>query len=199
MEITVKTYPAPSVNHREIMRYSGVGADAGELEALIKNCIAEAENCFTYAVCSITMPICVTENSVDFESFFVASKDLAKCLAGCEKAVIFAATVGMGIDRIIKKYSFLSPAKSVIFQAIGAERCESLCDIFNQEIADQFIATPRFSPGYGDFALEHQKDIFRVLDAGRKIGITLGDNLLMSPSKSVTAVIGIKGGKQDEH
>ena len=52
---------------------------------------------------------------------------------------------------------------------------------------------PRFSPGYGDLSLEMQRDIFRVLDCPRKIGLTLNESLLMSPSKSVTAIIGISG------
>ena len=199
MEITVKTYPAPPVDYREIMRYSGIGKGAVGLIDLIENCVQEAESSFSYKVAYRVLPISVTEKTVDFGSFKAESVHLAKCLQGCEKAVVFAATVGMGIDRIIKKYSVLSPSKSVIFQAIGAERCESLCDIFNKEIAQECEVTPRFSAGYGDFALEHQKDIFALLDMGRRIGVTLGENLLMSPSKSVTAVIGIKGGKQDEH
>ena len=36
-----------------------------------------------------------------------------------------------------------------------------------------------------------QKDIFKVLDCERKIGLTLNESLLMSPSKSVTAIVGI--------
>ena len=199
MEIMVKTYPAPSVDYGEIMRYAGIGKGAVELEAMVRDCVAEAENRFSYKVCYVTLPVTISGNRVDFESFSVESAHLAKCLAGCEKAVIFAATVGMEIDRIIKKYSVLSPAKAVIFQAIGAERCESLCDVFNKEIAQNTATAPRFSPGYGDFPLDSQRDIFTLLDAGRKIGVTLGESLLMSPSKSVTAVIGIKGGKQDEH
>lgn len=51
---------------------------------------------------------------------------------------------------------------------------------------------PRFSAGYGDLPLEVQKDIFRVLDCPRKIGLTLNDSLLMSPTKSVTAIVGIE-------
>ena len=49
---------------------------------------------------------------------------------------------------------------------------------------------PRFSPGYGDLSLEVQKEIFSLLDCPRKIGVSLGDSLLMTPSKSVTAIIG---------
>ncbi len=55
---------------------------------------------------------------------------------------------------------------------------------------------PRFSPGYGDLTLLAQKDIFAVLDCGKRIGLTLNDSLLMSPSKSVTAFVGIGGNQK---
>ena len=39
--------------------------------------------------------------------------------------------------------------------------------------------------------LEKQKDIFALLDCNRQIGISLNESLLMTPSKSVTAIFGI--------
>ena len=51
---------------------------------------------------------------------------------------------------------------------------------------------PRYSPGYGDFALENQKGIFNLLSPSKYTGLTLKDNMIMVPEKSVTAVIGIK-------
>lgn len=51
--------------------------------------------------------------------------------------------------------------------------------------------TFRFSPGYGDYPIEMQKEYLRILDAPRKIGLTTGDSCLLVPSKSVTAVLGI--------
>jgi hypothetical protein len=50
---------------------------------------------------------------------------------------------------------------------------------------------PRFSPGYGDFDLSVQTNICDVLKTGKTIGVTLTDSLLMMPSKSVTAVVGL--------
>ena len=50
---------------------------------------------------------------------------------------------------------------------------------------------PRFSPGYGDLPLEAQESVFKALDCHRKIGLALNDSLLMSPSKSVTAIVGL--------
>ena len=49
---------------------------------------------------------------------------------------------------------------------------------------------PRFSPGYGDFPLTAQRDIFAILDCPKRIGLSLNQSLLLSPTKSVTAVIG---------
>ena len=49
----------------------------------------------------------------------------------------------------------------------------------------------RFSPGYGDMPLQTQSVLLAALDAQRKLGITLSKSLLMTPTKSVTAVIGL--------
>ena len=49
----------------------------------------------------------------------------------------------------------------------------------------------RFSPGYGDWALEEQKILFPVLDCAHTIGLTLTESCMMAPVKSVTAVIAI--------
>ena len=80
-----------------------------------------------------------------------------------------------------------------MFQAIGSERVESLCDELCRELEGEWgTVRPRFSPGYGDLPLSLQKEIFALLDCGRSIGVALGENLLMSPSKSVTAIVGVK-------
>ena len=68
--------------------------------------------------------------------------------------------------------------------------------MFDAEVRERAAAAgkyarPRFSAGYGDFELSAQTEIFHALDCQRKIGLTLNDSLLMSPSKSVTAIIGI--------
>ena len=99
-----------------------------------------------------------------------------------------AATVGVGIDRLIAKYSRISPSKALMLQAIGAERIEALCNAFCNDLsACDNSCIKRFSPGYGDLPLEVQRDIFSVLDCGKYIGVSLNGSLVMSPSKSVTA------------
>lgn len=83
-----------------------------------------------------------------------------------------------------------------MLQAVGAERIESLCNAFVQMLRDEGMhMRPRFSPGYGDLPLAAQKEIFRALDCARHIGLSLNDSMLMSPSKSVTAIIGLTEGE----
>ena len=53
------------------------------------------------------------------------------------------------------------------------------------------LQRPRFSPGYGDWPLEEQRQLFAVLNCAKRIGLTLTDGLMMAPSKSVTAIIGL--------
>lgn len=129
------------------------------------------------------------------------SRNLAKNLRGCEQAVLLAATIGRAADLMIKKYSVTNLAKAAIVQAAGAAYIESYVDEIEDRIrtnADRqgLYLRPRFSPGYGDFSIDYQKDFFDLLEC-RRIGITLTEGNLMMPSKSVTAVIGLTSGKQE--
>lgn len=194
--LLVKKYGEPPFNVKEILRYSGCKDADRSVLSLVEECISEIKGKLSYKVCCRKFEIKRTEKGLDLGFAVTDSKGLEKNLEGCGEIILFAATVGLEIDRIIAKYNRISPSKAVIFQAIGAERAEALCDLFNDEIKDEAKRNgketrPRFSPGYGDLPLSLQTDIFRVLDCPRKIGVTLNESLLMSPSKSVTAIIGI--------
>lgn len=193
--VLIKSFDEPQFNTREIIRYMGGGNDESVL-SLVRECTKECKNLLSYNVCYSVFPIKVLEGGVSFPFADLKSKGLAKNLRCCSEAVVFAATVGIGLDRLISKYGVLSVSKSLAFQAIGAERIESLCDNFcdfikNEYLGRKMFTRPRFSPGYGDLSIETQREIFRVLDCSRKIGLSLNESMLMSPSKSVTAIIGL--------
>ncbi len=188
--VLVKNYSEPKVNIKEILRYSC--CDEGLLE-MVEECLRECHQSLSYKVCYLKTDIKVEEEYTKFPFGIFKSSSLAKNLKGCKEAIIFGATIGIGLDRFISKYGQLSPAKGVIFQGIGAERIEALCDEFMEDIAKEnnIAFSPRFSPGYGDLSIEVQKDLFKILNCPGKIGLTLLESYLMSPSKSVTAIAGI--------
>ena len=137
---------------------------------------------------------------LDFSCFQVRSRSLAKNLQGCSEVILFAATIGEGADLLARKYGRINVAKAVVMQAAAAAMIEAFCDEENEKLRAEaaekgLYLRPRFSPGYGDFSLNHQRDFARVLEMQKTVGITLTESLLMLPSKSVTAVIGVS--KQD--
>lgn len=180
------------------MRYMSSLGGGDEIIELIDECLAEARATLQYKVCYAVLSAETNGDTIALPCGQIESKNLARNLSGCDKAIVFAATIGVGIDRLISKYSRLSPTKALCFQAIGAERVEALCDEFCEKMKSEYEKNgerlkPRFSPGYGDLTLATQKMIFALLDCPKRIGVTLGDTLLMSPSKSVTAFVGIPG------
>ena len=187
------------INEREFFRYAGYlgipeSMDEG-MRTIFSQVIEEMKGAFAYQVCYRRMEV-TWENGMPKFALETASKDLAKCLHGSREVILFAATIGLEIDRRIAKYQRFSPTKALLLQAYGAERVETLCNVFCKEIRQQVEAegmrcTARFSPGYGDLPLETQKDVFRLLDCHRKIGVSLNESLLMTPSKSVTAMFGL--------
>ncbi len=191
--ILVKTYAAPPFDERGILRYAG-SKEREDALALLSSCIEEVKDKISYKVCFKELSLRIEGNLCDFGAFSCRSAGLAQDLSGCEKVLVFAATVGIEIDRLIEKYSLLSPSRAVVFQAIGAERVEALCDAFCKDMQrEKGRLTSRFSPGYGDLSLSVQKEVFSVLDCARKIGVCLNESMLMSPSKSVTAFMGLGG------
>lgn len=218
-EVSVKHYDGFAYDENEILRYAGCrGEEQGsELVAVMRECIQEAETqkAFSYSVAYRLLPVnCIEDDYVDMQLISTHSRNLAYNLSGCHHVMLIAATVGHDVDRIIRKYTRIDSAKALFLQAIGAERVEQLCDAFCEDIPDLIMElfkntssdeydlsvfekavmkqAPRYSPGYGDLPLELQPDFLNVVDARRKIGITINDSLLMQPSKSVTAFIGIK-------
>lgn len=199
--ILSKTYNEPPFCEKEILRYAGCKEADNEIAVLASVCINEIKDRLTYKVCYRQFQIKTYDDICDFGTFALRSKYLAVNLKDCENVVLFAATVGVGIDRLIARYGGISPSKALIFQAIGAERIEALCDAFCADISKEYNmgTRPRFSPGYGDLPLTAQKDIFSVLSPEKNIGLTLTDSLLMSPSKSVTAIVGLTSNKETQY
>jgi len=183
------------INKKEVLRYAGVKEADEKTLSLLDECIKEAEGFIKPKICYDEFEVTLSD-CVEFPFGSVKSEKLLKNLKECKKVIIFAATLGIEYDRLLLRYSKISPAKAVLLEALGTERIEDFCDEFCCKVNP--FTKPRFSPGYGDLPLEFQKEIFKVLDCSKKIGLTLNESLLMSPSKSVTAIVGITDKKCDE-
>lgn len=189
---------------KEAVRYLGYGNHAVDNHTLdlIEDSFRELDQVgrmkIVYRIFDVSMEM---DGHLTIGKLEIDSKNLSKNLKGCEQAIVLGATLGPGVDMLIRKYSLTDMAKVVVLQACGAAMLEEQLDEWQEELTEKYsrehlYLRPRFSPGYGDFSIEHQTMIIRMLDASKKIGLAVTDSLMLTPSKSVTAVIGISQTKK---
>lgn len=183
----------------EAIRYLGIkkgAADAG-IRALVERSfqelIKEAE---PKSICRIFELTGSGEDRIQIGKLEIQSRSLSRNLKNCERAVLFGATLGTAVDRLITRTGLKDMAQSVALQACAAAYLEEYCDQCQEEIGKELekegrYLRPRFSPGYGDFDIRYQEPIMRMLDCSRRIGLSMTDGWMMTPTKSVTAVMGI--------
>jgi hypothetical protein len=123
------------------------------------------------------------------------SADLARLLASSVGATVFAVTLGHALDDRVRELAAQGRvAAATVLDAVGSDAAEGAADWLCRQLLPPsremgLRQTARFSPGYGDLDLSFQAPLLGVLDAGR-IGITVNAAYMLSPQKTVTAVLG---------
>lgn len=118
----------------------------------------------------------------------------ATMLETCQRAVLLVCTLGVRFDAMLRTWQARDMAQAVVFDACGSAYVEAGCEAAEERIRQAHTGlylTDRFSPGYGDLPLSVQPGLLHFTDAARGVGVTLTDSLLMNPTKSVSAIIGL--------
>ncbi|WP_027626002.1 vitamin B12 dependent-methionine synthase activation domain-containing protein [Clostridium lundense] len=186
------------ISREEVLRYLGVKSSLEEnVNNLIDETIEEIKKIirlnFTWKVFLLQ----VRENKIILQNckLELCGKSINNHLKYCDKCVLFAATLGSEVDRKINYYEKSNMTKALIFDACATAAIEEACDFVEEEIRktalkDDKEITWRFSPGYGDLRLDIQKEFLQLLDAYKKLGLTVSSHSILIPRKSVTAIIG---------
>lgn len=123
---------------------------------------------------------------------------ISKRLQNCNKVAIIIATIGCEYDKKLLSLQNTDALKAALFDGAGSALVEEVMNKLNNKIKTVHIdkqITKRFSAGFGDLPLETNKAMINIYNATRRLGIVINENLLMTPSKSVTAIVGIRGAK----
>ena len=186
-----------NLNEKEALRYSGIKSFPTDEEMkILKKCIGAVKAAAQPKAVYERIPLAVHDSGkIDFGSFTAVSKNLSKNMSGCSEAFMFAATLGYNVERLIIQ-NRLNAAEQLFISASASALIEDFCNTVFAQIKEALSSEnkflrPRFSPGYGDFDICHQRDIFSALELEKRLGITLTDGFFMVPSKSVTAVSAI--------
>lgn len=192
----VYNVPLLSIDPKETRRYAGLqkaSFDESRIEAACQEARLLAQpkgiwECYGYDDSSQTV--------LAAEPFIIEGKKIGQHLAGADKVVLLAATVGEGIEEAVTRhFSEGDYAYSVLLDAAATTAVEQIADgmekaIYRQTTGQGYTMRWRFSPGYGDWSMTQQPQLLR-LSGGADIGIQLTESLMLFPRKSVTAIIGL--------
>ena len=203
-------------NRSEALRYFGAGVEDKQAGVAVDLAFLKLRNELQPRYTVLRLPCLVTEKQIVLAAVGTAgleqgaageeaesaqaqlafnSLKLAQHLAGCQELYLFGATLGSKVDVALRRIALGSAAEGAAGQAAAASLIETYCDDCCRELEEAlpegYGFTSRFSPGYGDWPLEEQQLIFKLLNCAKLIGLTLTDGGMMAPIKSVTAVLGV--------
>lgn len=185
------------LNIAEALRYLGAGdAPPEELQreaaAAADQLIRAVRPRYVYRVFPVshTLEGAVLEGS----GVTLPGETARRMLEECGSAALLLCTLGAGFETLLRAQQARDMARAVLLDACGSAWVEAGCDEAQRELAARFpdrYLTDRFSPGYGDLPLTLQPAVCAALDGWRRLGVQVTGSLLMNPTKSVSAVIGL--------
>lgn len=194
------------IPQREVLRYLGYRNQKLDQATarLIEECRAEAKALLRTGVVYRVYPIAREGDQIRLPAttLCLASKDLSRHLRHADRCVLLAATLGLALDQRIAAYARLDLTRAVVLDACATAAIEAFCDQVQAQLGAQaaregYRLTTRYSPGYGDLSIVYQKAILEALQAYTRIGLTVTEDHLLLPRKSVTAFIGLEKGEKN--
>lgn len=190
------------VNRNEVLRYLGYKkGDIGEsISQLIDECIEEIKKYSNYKYTYKLFTIKKLEEEIELlnSNLILRGLDISHHLKDSTVCAVLGVTLGSLIDTKIKLYEKTNLTKALILDACASTAIEWVCDEASNKIKEEALndydlgITYRYSPGYGDFAIDIQPEIINALEAQKKIGLTVTETNILIPRKSVTAIIGFQ-------
>ena len=117
-------------------------------------------------------------------------------MKGADRIALFLCTAGQRFTGLSHTYQqngdFL---EAFVVESIGSATVESAMDKVQQYLEKEMMEqgkkiTNRYSPGYCEWALSGQRDLFDYIGE-HPTGVTINESCLMQPIKSVSGIIGI--------
>ena len=197
------TLTPPDVD--EVLRYMGTPPEAADnsLRTLVEACsqqlLSAAQPRWTYRIFDLSLEA----GGVRLDSGLVLpGQALRDHLSGCTQVCVLCATLGAQTDVLIRRAECTDMAQALALDCCASALAEQLCDQIEYELQALFPGCYfpyRFSPGYGDLPLEVNTPLLALLDAPRTIGLCATASHLLTPRKSVTAILGVADHPIDTH
>ncbi len=187
--------PLEPVCREETLRYMGyTGEPDIPLTAILNQCEKILLKVAQPRVIYRLLPLERSEFGLFAGAMPLKGNDIAAHLEGCDRILLLAATLSGQVDQAIHRAGISDMTQSLTLDAMASAGIEQVCNRLEQILQQQFPNTWftwRFSAGYGDLPLSMQPQILEILDAQKRLGLTVTPEHILIPRKSVTAIIGL--------
>ena len=196
------------IDEEEVLRYQGYhrnkAGKTGEiiLETTRKEieqgyCLFEPKGIYS-SVKIKQISFSASGGRVDLENGFSLnfSNSIINLLKGTIYLVLGVVTVGSSLENKVSEFfTQREYPRAIALDAVGTVAVEGLSryirNLVCQEAKEQCFKTTRyFSPGYGDWDISQQKDIFKIIPTN-KIEVSLTESCMILPRKSLSWIIGM--------
>lgn len=187
------------LSESEVLRYAGqkknTGLPVGDVTAACREALLLAQPQSTWDVFDYqeeTHRILTSKGDLD-----LCGESLRRHLEGCHRVVALAVTIGPSLEKQVEVlFSQGNYNHALLLDAAGSVAAETTAEYANLSISSQmakfgFHTIRRFSPGYGDWNLSVQPELL-PLTGGAEIGISVTSSSMLTPRKSITALIGVR-------
>lgn len=183
------------IDRKEALRYMGYhGEPDAAFSTIVDECeqklMAAAQPRVIYRMFSISRE----HELLSAGELPLSGTDIARLLQTCDRIILLAATLSGQADQAIRRAGISDMTKSLVMDALASAGIEQICNRTETTLQKKLPGvyfTWRFSPGYGDLPLSLQPRILQLLEAQKRLGLTVTPEHILIPRKSVTAIIGL--------
>lgn len=190
----------------EALRYLGYAGQEidSSLNNRIEEIVIECETISRPAWVYRIFPVIVEDKIIRLDgcTLVLEGRDIHSHLCDAQYCAVMAATCGLSNERELLRLNTLGGVDALIFDAAGSALVEAAGDACNAAIVAQaheqeLFTNYRYGPGYGDFSLDIQGELLRVINADKYLGMSVTETNMLVPTKSITAFVGLFDTPQD--
>lgn len=173
-----------------------LGKPDARVEEMMRRAFDELDRCAQPRVVQAEVSCTVQGEDTIVDGCPLHSRNLAQLMKHSQRAIVYAATLGVQADRLIARAQVTDMAYALVLQACAAamveEAAEEKLHMAEQKLMQQGLhLTPSYAPGYGDLSLDENETLLRITNAAKAIGVVRTAAGMLAPTKSMAALCGI--------
>lgn len=174
------------------LKYLGYGNQeiSDEINHMIDSCIQEVKKVSQPGVVCQKFSLATNPLRIEETGDEILGEQMKELLEDCEECLLIGCTLGITLERKLKYYSRIDMTRATVMDAAASAYLEAFCDEYEEKLGYP-NRTYRACPGYGDFPLEFNRKIARILNIHKRLAITMTPDHLLIPQKSMLGLIGI--------